>query len=445
MHDFLIDFIQVLREHGVRVSTAETLDAARTLRLIGYADKTTLQTALAAVLAKTKPEKEIFHACFEAFFTFSVFSTKGKTESSSLFAAIQENLADISRNLLENDRAALITALAAASNDVAVNEISLPTQKGLFQGRMMEAMGFKALDADILYLQKGGSGATQGLAATLADRREQLVYQIRRFVDSRYDLYAKARMENLLERHLLHQNLSSIEERDFELMNAIVKKIVKRMNDVHSRRKRVDKKGALDVKRTIRLNLKYNSVPFHLQWKRKKIERPDVVVLCDISRSMRQVVRFFLMFLYNLNREIVHIRSFAFCSNLAEVSHLFDHFGVAEGVARLENGCDGNILLGRTDYGQALRDFTTFYGACLSGRTTVIVLGDGRNNFDNPETGLFKRIGERSKRIVWLNPEASSSWGTGDSVMKHYLPFCHGVRECNTLFQLERAIDALLA
>ncbi len=444
MHDYLIDFISVLRGHGVRVSTSEAIDAARTVALFGYADKTALRFALAAVLAKTRPEKEIFHTCFDAFFSFSPFVAKEKADNALVPAADQEDLSPLSRMLLESDRAALMAALAAAGDAVAVNDIA-PMQKGIFQRRIMEAMNIGALDADIGNLQNGGSGSSQGLAAVLADQRKELVGQIRQFVEARYDLHAKARMENLFERHLMHQNLSSIEERDFERMNSIIKKIVKRMKDVHSRRKKTYKRGILDVKRTIRLNLKYNEVPFHLQWKRKKIERPDVVVLCDISRSMRLVVRFFLMLLYMLNREVVRIRSFAFCSNLAEVSHLFDRYGVAEGVARLETGYDCNILMSLTDYGQALRDFVSVYGDCVSDRTTVIILGDGRNNFGNPETGLLRMIGERAKRVVWLNPEAPAFWGTGDSAMKQYLPFCNGVRECNTLFQLERAIDALLA
>lgn len=445
MPDFLADFIGVLRGHGVRVSTAEAIDAARTVALLGYADKDALRIALAAALAKTGPEKDIFRACFDAFFSFAPFAGEEKMDESIARAAAREELSPLSRMLLENDRAALTAALAAAGDAVAVNDISLPTQRGFFQRRVMEAMGVGALDADIANLQEGGSGASQGLAAALADRREQLAGQIRQFVGARYELYARARIENILERQLLHQNLSALEERDFERMNAIVKKIVKRINDVHSRRKKTYKRGNLDVKRTIRLNLKYNEVPFHLQWKRKKIDRPDVVVLCDISRSMRQVVRFFLMLLYSLNREVMRIRTFAFCSNLAEVSHLFDRYGVAEGVARLETGYDCNIQMGRTDYGQALRDFAALYGARLSDRTTVIILGDGRNNFGNPETGLLKMIGERAKRVLWLNPEAPAFWGTGDSAMKHYVPFCHGVRQCNTLFQLERAIDALLA
>lgn len=130
---------------------------------------------------------------------------------------------------------------------------------------------------------------------------------------------------------------------------------------------------------------------------------------------------------------------FAFCSNLAEVSHLFDRYGIAEGVARLETG------YACTDYGQALRDFAGLYCACLTDRTTVIILGDARNNFGNPEAVILKMIGQRAKCVVWLNPEVPSFWGTGDSAMKQYLPFCHGVRECKTLFHLERAIDSLLA
>lgn len=445
MDDLLAGFIQVLRGHGVRVSTAEAIDAARTMALVGYADKAVLRTALAAVLAKTKLEKDTFQDCFDAYFSFAPFTAGSQPNDLVATAADQEALSPLSRMLLKNDRASLMAALAAAADAVAVNEILSSTQRGLFRGRILEAMGMRSLEADIADLQSGGSGAAQGVAAALVDRKEQLADQVRQFISARYELHARARVENMFERQLMHQNLASIEEHNFERLNSIIKKIVKRMNDIHSRRKRAYKRGRLDVKRTIRLNLKYGEVPFHLRWKRKKIERPDVVVLCDISRSMRRIVRFFLLLLYSLNREIARIHTFAFCSDLAEVSQLFDRYGVAEGVARLETGHDCNIMMAWTDYGQALRDFAELYGDRLSDRTTVIILGDGRSNFGDPETGILKMIGDRAKRIVWLNPEAQTFWGTGDSAIKQYLPFCHGVRECNTLHQLERAVDALLS
>ena len=442
MHDVLTDFIGLLRDRGVRISTSESIDAAQTLMLIGYADREILRTALAASLAKTQPEEEIFKTCFDAYFSFLPFSGAAISDDAIRKTANKADLSPLSMMLLESERAALMDALAAAGSAAAINGIAWQTQKGIFRGEILKNMGIDALDADIAALHKGGQGA---LSMALAEQREQLTEQVGRFVDAHYELYGRARQESVTERQLLHQNLATVNEQEFERMNAIVNKIVKRMKDVHSRRKRRYRKGILDVKRTLRENLKYGAVPFQLRWKRKKIERPDVVVLCDISRSMRQVVRFFLMLLYSLNREIVNIRSFAFCSTLAEVSHLFDRYGVAEGIARIETGHDCNILMSHTDYGQALRDFAALYGSCLSDRTTVIILGDGRNNFSNPETGILKMISARAKRIVWLNPEGPSFWGTGDSAMKQYIPFCHGVRECNTLKHLERAVDSLLA
>lgn len=442
MHDLLPDFINLLRGHGVRISISESIDAARTLALIGYEDKATLRNSLAATLAKTKPEQAIFQDCFDAYFSFTPFSEKKPIDPSIDLAAVKGELSPLSRMLLENDRAALMEALAAAGDAVNVNNIAWPTQKGIVHGDILKTMGIGALDADIVNQKKGGESA---LSAALTDKREQLVEEVNQFIDTRYELYGKTRLENMIEGQLMHQDLGTINQHDFERMNVIVRKIIKRMKEVHSRRKKRYKKGILDVKRTIRMNLKYGEVPFHLQWKRKKIERPKVVVICDISRSMQWVVRFFLTLLYSLNREIVNIRSFAFCSNLAEVTHLFELYGIEEGIARLETGYDCNIMMARTDYGRAFRDFAELYGSSLTDRTTVIILGDGRNNYGDPEAGILKMIGERAKRVVWLNPEVPSFWGTGDSAMKQYLPFCHGVRQCKTLLQLERAIDSLLA
>lgn len=442
MRDILADFIRLLRERGVRISSSEAIDAARTTILVGYAEKEVFRAALAASLAKTRPDEAVFHECFDAY--FSVWPFAGGENSGGTFvpAAAMTGLSPLSRMLLENDRAALMGALAAAGDAAGLSGIVWQTQKGVFRGEILKTMGIDSLDADIHSLQKGGDGTA---AAALAGQREQLSGQVGRFVDSMFELYGRTRQDRVTEQQLMRQNLAFVNVNEFERINAIVGKIVKRMKDVHSRRKKRYRKGILDVKRTVRMNLKYNAVPFHLQWKRRKIDRPDVVVLCDISRSMRQVVRFFLMLLYSLNREIVNIRSFAFCSTLSEVSRLFDRYGVAEAIARLEAGHECGIVMSHTDYGQALRDFFELYGSSLSERTTVIILGDGRNNFGNPETGILRLIGERAKRVVWLNPEVPSFWGTGDSAMRQYAPFCHGVRECNSLTHLERAVDSLLA
>ena len=445
MDDVLTTFVNVLRDHGVRISTAETIDAAETIALLGYDDREVLRDALAAALAKSFPEKQLFHECFDRFFSFTAFNRK-ETPREAYGRRPGENdaLSPLSLMLLSGDQAGLMASLAAAGEMSNLNGIALFTQKSMFQRRILEAMGLEALDGDLARLQADGSDSSGRLATALAGAREYCAEEVRRFVDSQHDLHAKARMEALMERRLLHLKLSDMEARDFNRMDTIIRKMVKRINDVHSRRKKRWKRGFLDLKKTLRKNITFDEVPFHLRWKRRKIERPDVIVLCDISRSMQKVVRFFLLFLYSLNRTVVRIRSFAFCSNLAEVSPLFDRYGVEEAVARLQTGHDLDIWMGRTDYGQVFRDFAANYLHLLSDRTTVIILGDGRNNFGGPEARILKTMGERSKRIVWLNPEPPTFWGTGDSAMKQYLPFCSLARECNTLFQLERAIDSLL-
>lgn len=443
MVEVIVDFIELLRLHGIRISTAEAMDATKTLGLVGYEDKEKLRLALMACLVKTKTDQEIYQRCFTAYYSFQAFTGQTmQADESFVREASSAELSPLSQMLLDQDRAALQQALAAAGEAVNLKGVSWQTQKNVFSREILQSMGLGALEADIANPLRGGSGS---LAKALAEMKEQLIEQVDQFVDARYRLYGEARREIILARQLMHKDLAAVSEHELDRMNDIVRKIVKCMQDVHSRRKKRWKHGILDVKKTIRLNLKYGEIPFHLQWKRKKIDRPNIVVLCDISRSMRSVVRFFLMLLYSLNREVVNIRSFAFCSNLAEVSHLFEIYGIEEGIVRLETGHDCNILMARSDYGQAFRDFADRYGTCLSDRTTVIVLGDARNNFGDPATGLLKMIGERSKQVVWLNPEPPTFWGTGDSAMKKYLPFCHVARECKTLFQLERALDSLLA
>jgi uncharacterized protein with von Willebrand factor type A (vWA) domain len=227
-------------------------------------------------------------------------------------------------------------------------------------------------------------------------------------------------------------------------MHIIIQKMVKRLKDLHSRRRTTHKRGALDLKKTLRANVAYQGLLFVPQWKDKKIDRPDIVALCDVSRSVETVARFMLLFLYSLNELVAKIRSFIFCSNLVDVSHVFEAYPVEEAVERLHRGLGVGIRMGSTDYGQAFHDFKDKWLDKVTNRTTVIILGDARNNYGDPQTGILRLIHERSKRLIWLNPEPPGFYGTGDSEMKRYLPYCSFVRKCSTVSHLERVVDFLL-
>jgi hypothetical protein len=220
--------------------------------------------------------------------------------------------------------------------------------------------------------------------------------------------------------------------------------MIKRLKDRHSRRQKAARRGHLDFKKTLRQSLTYGGLPFDTRWKSKKIDRPEVIAICDVSRSVSNVVRFLLLILYSLNEFIPRIRSFIFCSNLVEVSNLFERYSLQEALARLRSGTDLPILMNRTDYGVSFLDFRDQYSGCLTKRATVIIMGDARNNYWNPRTEVLRVISERCKRLIWLNPETPSLWGSGDSEMKTYLPYCNVARECSTLGHLEKVVEYLL-
>jgi hypothetical protein len=205
-----------------------------------------------------------------------------------------------------------------------------------------------------------------------------------------------------------------------------------------TRRKRL--RGVLDTRRTLRRNMGWGGVPFITVWKQKRIEKPRVMVLCDVSGSVAAMAQFLLMFLYALNEALSDIRSFAFAGSLIEVSEILEKQPVEQAIAKIME----MIGFGSSNYGNSFADFEDGWMKFVTNKTTVIILGDARGNRTDPRTDIFGRLSQRAKRIIWLNPEYKSAWGTGDSDMYRYAPFCNLVTVCNTLRHLERAITDLL-
>jgi len=444
MQRILTDFIIALRNAGVRVSVSESIDAANALSFIGYENRDLLKISLAAALAKTLHEKEIFNTCFDRFFSFDDITNTLSDEFPDSSDGFPAEMSSLTEMLLAGDQSGILTSLMEAARTVELSKMEYFTQKNGFTRRILQHMDLEGLERDIADLAGIDDESIQFRAGALRDARTVLFDQVRNYVDRSYELFTKTARHNVIESYLKNLPLSSIEKRDYYSMHLIIQKMVKRLNDIHSRKKKNFRHGQLDFKKTLRKNITYGGPLFEIAWKTKKIDRPDIVVLCDVSRSVRMVVRFFLLFLYSLNETIVKIRSFIFCNNLIEVSSVFDRHTVEEAVEILQTGEGLDIGLSRTNYGEALCDFKAMYMDTVSAKTTVIILGDGRNNYFEPEIQILRLIHERAKRLIWLNPETRPFWGTGDSEMHHYGTLCDLVRECNTLNHLERIISDIL-
>lgn len=444
------NFLKALRGADVRVSVAETLDALRVVELVGWSDREALKTSLSFTLAKTTTDKALFDACFEDFFRSDSFKDERKSPQFS------DSKSQLGQILLNQDQAALAVAMQQAAAEIGVENIRIYTQRMIYAQRIMRRMGLHDLDAEINELSEaaaggagngsgeGGGGGQPGTAASARDRLEEgrtyLLEQVRDFVDQQLSLHGAATIKDLKEDRLRRTRIGNMSRQEQEDIRKIVDRIAKRLRALYSRKPKRRDRGLLDVRQTMRHNYGNDGILFELKWRRKKIERPKVVAICDVSGSVAQVSRFLLQFLYALHEVLTDIRTFAFSGRLIETSGFFEKLPVDDAVKEVMDRV-GNMS---TDYGESLADFRSIWLDRLDKRTTVVILGDARSNRSEPRADIMKEIFERSKRVIWLNPEARNRWGSGDSEQWRYAPYCHLVRECSTLNHLERLIEDLL-
>ncbi|UCB50943.1 MAG: VWA domain-containing protein, partial [Deltaproteobacteria bacterium] len=327
MDQLLEHFISALRGSGIRISISESTDAMRAVALMGYGDREVLKDALSVALAKSQTEKEIFEECFEQFFAFDAFSTREADSDAPLESDLDTQDSLLTQMLLSGDNAGLSVAMSNAARHVDITGIKFFTQKGLYIQKIMQQMGLEVLNRDIKRLRLEDM---KERAKRLEATKEALFETVRNYVERQYDLFASSATEEMIEQYLRNIGLSNVEQRDFHRMRLIVQKMTKRLNTLYSRRRKKANRGLLDFKNTLRKNIIYGGLLFEPKWKKRKVDRPDVVAICDVSRSVKAVSRFLLLFLYSLNEILERIRTFIFCSNLIEVTHVFDEYAVEE-------------------------------------------------------------------------------------------------------------------
>jgi uncharacterized protein with von Willebrand factor type A (vWA) domain len=449
MQHQLEQFLRALRAADVKVSPAEAIDAARTISTVGYADRELFKDALCATLAKTRDEVDRFDHTFETFFSRDQLHLPppqdgerqgGEAASSpeTEEAAAQSPLAQM---LLQGDSTAVAQAMEAAAERAGVGEIRLSTQRSRLTRKLLDEMGLAQIEQIIANARRIPDG--EGLADRLDAARRALAAEAQRYVERQHELYAagsgKALREEMLAKKALNAD-GGIDPVDLAMMQALVRKMAKRLADRYSRRRHTANKGHLDVRKTLRRSMAYGGMPFNIEWKIKKVDKPSIVAICDVSKSVAAAAQFLLTFLYSLNDVVDHLDAYAFSGRLIPVNDILDDNGVEGAILKVLQ----TIGFQQTDYGKALEDFVENHIDKVDRHTTVIFLGDGRSNFADPRLDLMHLIQQRARAVIWLNPEPESYWGQGDSVMYRYERFTHVSKQCNTLGQLERIIEDVL-
>lgn len=456
MRENLHRFFRAARGVGVHVSPAESIDAMRAVSQVGFSDRTILRDTLLLTLAKSQDEKLALGDCFDLFFSQPELredqpkadDNNGASQdwdpSPSSGSASEageghppEGLGPLAQMLLSQDRNAISAAIASASGAASLSDIRYSTQRGIFSSRILDAMGLQRLRDDLDELTATNPSLAERLRATLDALREA----VRDTVSQGLALYAREEAENLRNEILRNAPLARIERRQVAEMRALIRQIARRLRERYSKPRKRQRRGHLDVRRTLRRNAAWGGIPFLTAWKRKHRDRPKIVALCDVSGSVAQVSDFFLLLIHSLHEVVDDVRSFAFSSHTIEVSDILEKKSPEEAMAEIMS----KVGFGSSDYGSSLVDFEKDFMSSLTPQTTVIVLGDARSNNLDPRADILRRISERSKRLVWLNPEGRLAWGFGDSEMPRYATFCSVVRQCATAQQLERAVSDIVA
>ena len=444
MQGALEDFFRALRASDVRVSPIEAIDAHRTVATVGFADRELFKDALCATLAKSAEEVDRFDHVFDTFFTRAAFDAAPPADGDPMEGLPEEaEQSPLARMLLEGDAMGLAQAMEEAADRAQVSQIRLSTQRSRLTRKLLEEMGLAEIEAIIANARKLGGDAGSAAAERLDAARKALAKEASAYVERQHELYAAESGRNLREELLARKALNSdggIDPVDQAMMQALVKRMAKRLADRYSRRRRAAWTGHLDVSRTLRKSMGYGGMPFDIVFKTKKIDKPSIVAICDVSKSVAAAAQFLLTFLYSLNEVVDRMEAFAFSGRMISVNAVLDENHIETAILEVLK----RIGFQQTDYGKSLEDFCEQHLDQLDRHTTVIFLGDARSNYADPRLDLLATIQKRSRALIWLNPEPESYWNQGDSVMYRYERFCHVAKSCNTLGQLERIIEDVL-
>ena len=457
MESRILQLISALRASGVRVSLAESAEAFSAVDLMGIQDRESFRLSLRATLIKDVKDIQTFDKLFRLFFGSGQPPKMGGNPSDEITPEEAQMLADALKQFAENLRQQIErlmngdqlsnSELEAVGRLIGLNQANNLNYQNWMAQRMMRALAFPEAREALKELLE--QLAQMGMSREHIERIRNMIEQNMQGMEEQINLFAGERIaENLSERPRL-DNLDSLMNRPFQglsdgdkkLLQNEVKRLATALRTRIALRQKHAKSGQMDPKATIRANLKYQGVPMEIKH-RDRVRKPKIVILCDISTSMRFCSELMLSFLFALQGQVRKTHAFAFIDHLEYISEDFAASNADEAIQavlwRMPSGYYN------TDLGWSLNDFTSEYLDTLNGQTTLILVGDGRNNYHDPRLDLFTVLSRRAARTIWLNPEPANLWH-GDSDMPRYAPLCSNVLKVSNLKELATAVDQLLS
>ncbi len=456
MDQRIVEFISALRSAGVRVSLAESGDAFQAVDHLGVQDREQFRISLRSTLVKENSDLETFDTLFPLFFQngtpppmFNPSQEMTDKEAAMLAKALRQFSDDIRKMLEKLVNGEQLSQQELQQLDQLMNQSNLTDLRyqNWLSRQMEQALKFREVRQAIeelmqLLKQMGMNRQTiDQLRQMLQANQQTLQEQIRQYAGFRIaenmsHQSHRERMDNLY-----NLPFHSLTEDEMRALRQEVRRMAAMLRTRVALRMKRARTGALDVKSTLRANLKHNSVPFDIRHRDHTL-KPRIVVLCDISTSMRYCSELMLTMLGEIQDQVSKTHAFAYIDHLEYISPLYVDYRPGEAISKILRQMPSGHY--NTDLGFTLENFNEEYMNTVDSRTTFLVLGDGRNNYNDPRTDLFRDIARRSRYTIWFNPEPVALWGSGDSDMLKYEPMCRQVFQVSNLAQLASAIDQLL-
>jgi uncharacterized protein with von Willebrand factor type A (vWA) domain len=457
MESRILQLISALRASGVRVSLAESAEAFSAVDIMGIQDREDFKLSLRATLVKDVMDIPVFEKLFPLFFGTGTPPMMGGDPTQDMTPEEAQMLADALRqytqslrqrmNRLMNGDQLSREELEALGQMVGLNQVDDLRYQKWMADRMMRALAFPEVREAMKELME--ELQRMGMSRDRVEQMKGMIQQNMQGMRDQIEQFAGERIaENISEKepgeavdNLMNRPFTALSDSDKKALQHEVKRLAAMLRTRIALRQKRAKNGQLDPKATIRTNLKYQGVPMEIKHK-DRVRKPRIVVICDISTSMRFCSELMLSFLYALQGQVHKTHAFAFIDHLEYISEDFSGSNGDEAIStvllRMPSGHYN------TDLGWSLNDFQNDYMDTLNGQTTLIIVGDGRNNYYDPRLDIFSTMARRAARTIWLNPEPPIMWH-GDSDMPKYAPLCNNVLKVSNLRELADAVDSMLA
>ncbi|QLY30156.1 vWA domain-containing protein [Nocardia huaxiensis] len=453
----LVGFVEALRARGIPVGPSETVDAGQVLTVLDLMDREAVREGLACALLRRTTQRKTFDGMFDLWFPAALGERLGADEieiphrpdGSVDIIQLRQLLADLLVQEPSPEQAQQLQALAAqmveqmgqyqaaGGPSFSAYQTLKDVQPEILVSKILAGLsqGMDTSDFDTEVFRRSARERIKEFRGTVeAETRRRVAERIGRERVATYGVARQAEDADFL--RISQNELDELRRSSQRLARVLASRL--------AARRRRGRRGEIDLRKTLRKSMSTGGVPIHLETRKPRPGRPDLVLLCDISGSVAGFSSFTMVLVNALREQFSRVRIFAFVDRVDEVTHLFDATTPLDQVTkRIFTETQVVGLEGHSDYGSAIEGFAENFADAVTSRTSLLILGDARTNYRDPALATLHQLVGTAKHAYWLNPEAEKMWGTGDSAAKKYAEIIE-MHECRSARQLTAVVGRLL-